>query len=313
MNHDHHHHETANLKSVNNAFIAGIILNFLFVITEVIAGLSIHSLSLISDAGHNLADVAALALSLFAIKMSGVKPNDKFTYGYKKTTVLVALFNAVVLLVSIGAIGYEAIHRFLNPEPLPGKIISLVAGIGIVINTSSALLFMKNKEDDLNIKSAFMHLISDAIVSAGLVIGGIVIFYTNFYWIDPVLSIIIAVVILLNTWSLLRDSLKLSMDAVPEGINLETVRLKIKSKAGVVDFHHIHIWAISTTQNAMTAHLVVDRETSPDQLEKIKSDIKHELQHLKIHHSTLETELNDQHCDDPGCDEEKTVEPKIFS
>src|SRR5579859_4794462 len=201
-----HHHHPVNLKEVNQAFVIGIVLNFVFVVIEVVVGLGIHSLSLLSDAGHNLADVASLAMSLFAFRLMKVKPTDKYTYGYKKTTILVALLNAAILLLSLGAIGYEAIHRLMAPEPLPGKTISIVAAIGIAINAITALLFFRSKENDLNIRSAFLHLLSDAIVSAALVIGGIIIFLTQLYWIDAVLSLLVAVIILFSTWQLLRDS-----------------------------------------------------------------------------------------------------------
>jgi cobalt-zinc-cadmium efflux system protein len=298
--HGHHHHHV-DLKEINRAFVIGIILNFVFVIIEVIVGLSIHSLSLLSDAGHNLADVASLALSLIAIRLMKVKPNEKYTYGYKKTTILVALFNAAVLLLSIGAIGYEAIHRILSPEPLPGKTISIVAAIGIVINALTALLFFRSKDNDLNIRSAFLHLLSDAIVSAGLVIGGIVILYTQLFWIDAVLSLVIAAVILLSTWQLLRDSLRLSLDGVPEGINLQKVKENISKLNGVKDFHHIHIWALSTKENALTAHLVVDTNTDMDNIEKIKHTVKHELQHLNIQHATLEIETEAAPCEEHDC------------
>lgn len=277
------------------------ILNFLFVVIETVIGLSIHSLSLLSDAGHNLADVASLALSLLAFRLMKVRSNEKYTYGYKKTTILVALFNAAVLLLSIGAIGYEAIHRMLAPEPLPGKTISIVASIGIFINASTALLFFRSKEKDLNIRSAFMHLLADAIVSAGLVIGGLLIFYTHLYWIDPILSLIIAVVILISTWNLLKDSLRLSLDGVPDEIDLHQVQEKIGRIPGVRDFHHVHIWAISTTENALTGHVVVAKETNMDHLEKLKHHIKHELLHLNIQHATLETEMEDASCDEPDC------------
>jgi len=218
--HHHGHQHTVDAKDINKAFIIGMVLNFLFVIIEAIVGLSIHSLSLLSDAGHNLADVASLALSLFAFRLLKVRSNERYTYGYKKTTILVALLNAGILLLSIGAIGYEALHKIVSPEPLPGKIISLVAGIGIVVNSLTALLFFRAKEKDLNMRSAFLHLLADALVSAGLVIGGIIIFYTHLYWIDPVLSLIIAVVIVFSTWRLLKDSLRLSLDGVPEAIDV---------------------------------------------------------------------------------------------
>lgn len=298
--HGHHHH-AVDLKTVNNAFVIGIILNFLFVIIEVIAGLSIHSLSLLSDAGHNLADVASLGMSLIAFRLLKVKPNEKYTYGYKKTTVLVALLNAVILLISIGAISYEAIQRLLNPQPLPGKTISIVAAIGIAINALTALLFFRSKENDLNIKSAFLHLMADAIVSAGLVVGGIIIFYMGLYWIDPALSIVIAAVILISTWHLLRDSLRLSLDAVPEGIDLHQVQGHVSKIPGVRGFHHIHIWALSTTENALTGHVVVSKDTDMNDLEKIKHEIKHALLHLNIQHATLEIETENSPCEEPDC------------
>ncbi|HEY6899495.1 MAG TPA: cation diffusion facilitator family transporter, partial [Puia sp.] len=227
--HDHgfhlgHHHHQVNLKEVNRAFVIGIILNFLFVIIEVIVGLAIHSLSLLSDAGHNLADVASLAMSLIAIRLLKVKPTEKYTYGYKKTTILVALLNAAILLLSLGAIGYEALHRLMDPEPLPGRTISIVAAIGIAINALTALLFLRGKDKDLNIRSAFLHLLSDALVSAALVVGGILIIYTNAYWIDAVFSLLVAIVILFSTWQLLRDSLRLSLDGVPEGIEIPKIK-----------------------------------------------------------------------------------------
>jgi cobalt-zinc-cadmium efflux system protein len=304
--HDHgfslgHHHHPVDLKDVNQAFVIGIALNFLFVIIEASVGLYIHSLSLLSDAGHNLADVASLAMSLMAIRLLKVRPTEKYTYGYKKTTILVALLNAAILLLSLGAIGYEALHRLMAPEPLPGKTISIVAAIGIAINAITALLFLKGKDKDLNIRSAFLHLLSDAIVSAALVIGGIIIFYTHLYWIDSALSLLVAIVILFSSWQLLRDSLRLSLDAVPEGIEVRKVKEIIAKMNGVKDFHHIHIWALSTTENALTAHLVVDRNCKMDEVEKLKHSIKHELQHQNIQHATLEIELENSPCDEPDC------------
>lgn len=296
-----HHHHPVEIKSVNRAFVIGIILNFAFVLIEAIIGLAIHSLSLLSDAGHNLADVASLAMALIAFRLMKVKPNEKYTYGYKKTTILVALLNASILLISLGAIGYEAIHRLMSPEPLPGKTISIVAAIGIIINGVTALLFLRGKDSDLNIKSAFLHLLSDAIVSAALVVGGIIIYFTGMYWIDAALSILVALVILFSTWQLLKDSLRLSLDGVPEGIEISKIKKVIDGIKGVKDFHHIHIWAISTTENALTAHLVVDRNSSMDLLEQLKHTIKHELLHQNIQHATLEIELEDSPCDEPDC------------
>ncbi len=300
--HGHHHHHTVDIKHVNRAFVIGIILNFLFVVIEVVVGLNIHSLSLLSDAGHNLGDVAALSMSLIALRLMKVKANEKYTYGYKKTTIIVALLNAAILLISVGAIGYEAIHKIFVPEPfLPGTTISIVAAIGIVINTITALLFMRNKDSDLNIRGAFLHLLSDAIVSAGIVIGGIIIFYTHLYWIDAVLSIILAVVILISTWQLLKDSLRLSLDGVPDNIDMNDVKVHINKIAGVKDFHHIHIWAISTTENALTGHIVVAKDTDMSTIEKLKHNVKHELEHLNIKHATLEVEMENAPCEEPDC------------
>ncbi|MBN9385430.1 MAG: cation transporter [Chitinophagaceae bacterium] len=299
--HGHGHHHQVDLKSVNRAFVVGIILNLAFVLIEAIVGLAIHSLSLLSDAGHNLADVASLALSLIAFRLMKVRPTEKYTYGYKKTTILVALLNAAVLLLSLGAIGYEAVHRLMQPEPLPGMTISIVAAVGILINALTALLFLRNKENDLNIKSAFLHLLSDAIVSAGLVVGGIIIYYTHLYWIDAALSLVVAIVILFSTWQLLRDSLRLSLDGVPLGIEIKKIKEAIDSISGVKDFHHIHVWALSTTENALTAHLVVPRDANMDFVENLKHKIKHELLHQNIQHATLEIETENSPCDEPDC------------
>src|SRR5450755_1453672 len=295
--HGHSHGHVMELRSVNSSFIVGIILNLAFVVIEAVVGLVIHSLSLLSDAGHNLADVASLGLSLFAFRMMKVKSNTTYTYGYKKTTVLVALLNGAILLLSIGAILYESIHRLILPEPLPGKTISIVAAIGILINATTALLFFRNKDSDLNIKGAFLHLMSDAVVSAALVIGGIIIVYTKWYWIDPMLGILVAVAIVFSTWSLLRDSLRLSLDAVPQGIDLRAVQAAIEKISGVQDFHHIHIWALSTTENALTGQVVLKQEIGMESQEKIKQDIKHQLLHFNIQHVTLETETETLACE----------------
>jgi cobalt-zinc-cadmium efflux system protein len=207
----------------------------------------------------------------------------------------------MILLVSIGAIVYEAVHRFLNPEPIQGTTIAIVAGIGIIINSVTALMFLRNKDKDMNIKSAYLHLMSDAIVSLGLVVGGIVMFYTHWFWIDSLLSIVIAVVILLSTWRLLKDSLRLSLDGVPKNIHIDDIKATAIKVSGVKDLHHIHIWAISTTENALTAHLVLQQDTTTAQEQKIKHKLKHELQHKNIHHITLETERENENCETEMC------------
>ncbi len=302
MGHDHHH-PVVTLSKVNTAFVVGIALNFIFVLIEAGVGFYVHSLSLLSDAAHNLADVGTLALSLLAFKLLKVKANDQYTYGYRKTSILVALFNSVVLLVSIGGIAFEAIHKSFspNPEPLPGITIAIVAGIGIVINSVTALLFFREKEKDINIRSAYLHLMSDALVSAGIVVGGIVIYYTDWFWIDNLLSIVIAVVILISTWRLLKESLRLSLDGVPKNIYLDDIKDMALKIGGVLNIHHIHIWAISSTENAMTAHLVLTKEVTQDQEEEIKHSLKHELGHKNIKHITLETERGDKLCKEEMC------------
>ncbi len=300
-NHTHHHDHSAVLTHVNTAFIAGIVLNLLFVVIETGVGLSIHSLSLLSDAGHNLADVASLALSLLAFRLLKVKSNDNYTYGYRKTSILVALFNSMLLIASIGAILYEAAHRFFNPEPLPGQTIAIVAGIGILINAATALMFLRHKEKDLNVKSAYLHLMSDALVSLGLVIGGIIMLYTQWFWIDSVLSMIVAGIILFSTWALLKDSLRLSLDGVPENIDMNEIKEAAAKIAGVKSLHHIHVWAISTTENALTAHLVLNQNTTIEQENTIKRELKHQLEHKNIQHVTLETERENDPCGAEVC------------
>ena len=300
MGHDHDH-PSIELSRVNTAFVIGIWLNIIFVVIEAIFGFTIHSLSLLSDAAHNLADVGTLALSLVAFRLLKVKATDQYTYGYRKTSILVALFNSVILLVSVGGIGFEAIHKSFDPQPLPGATIALVAGIGIVINGMTAFLFMKDRKKDINIRSAYIHLLSDALVSAGIVIGGIVIYFTHWFWVDSLLSIIIAGIILISTWKLLKESLRLSLDGVPEKISLQEVKDLVLKIEGVCDIHHVHIWALSSTENAMTAHLVLKNEVSPARALDIKKDLKHALEHRDIQHVTLETESENESCLERKC------------
>jgi cobalt-zinc-cadmium efflux system protein len=298
--HHHHHDHAPKLDHLNTAFIAGIILNSAFVIIEVIAGLATHSLSLLTDAGHNLSDVAGLALALLAFKLTKVNATDKFTYGYKRSTIIVSFFNALVLFAAVGIIGYEAILRFMHPEKIDGGTMAWVALIGIGINAFTAWLFVKDKDKDLNVKGAYLHMAVDAIVSLGVVVSGIIIYFTHLYWIDSAVSIIIAIVILRGTWSLLKDSLRLEMDGVPKEMDLDKIKAEILKGKGVKDVHHMHVWALSTTENALTAHIVID----PDYLsafDGIKNDLRHRLQHLDISHSTFEPEFSDEDCKHQDC------------
>jgi len=292
MPHDHSHHDhshTASLEQSNrNAFIIGIVLNLAFVVAEVIAGLISNSMALLTDAGHNASDVASLLLSLVAFWMAKRKSSAKYTYGFKKTTVLAALTNAIILLIAIGILGYESVTRIFKPVAVQGQVIAWVAAIGIVINGMSAFLFHRHKERELNAKGAYLHLLADALVSFGVVVGGVVMSQTGWYWLDPAIGLIIMFVILISTWNLLRDSFKMTIDAVPSGIELEKIKRVILNIDHVTSVGHVHVWPLSTTENALTAHVVVDEQLSFDEKLRIVTEIKHELEHHNIHHSTIE-------------------------
>jgi len=298
----HHHHHVSPGDVANSAFIAGIVLNSAYVVVQATAGFMTHSMALLSDAGHNLSDVASLALSLVAFRLAKVKPTHSFTYGYKKTTILAALTNAVILLITIGMLGYESINRLLHPRhDVQGGVVAIVAGIGIVINLASAFLFFRNKEHDLNTKGAYLHLLTDALVSMGVVVAGIIIYFTNWYWLDGAVSIIILIVILIGTWSLLTQSLRLSLDAVPADVDADAIERVIEHIKGVESIHHMHIWAMSTTENALTTHLVLDDKLTFDEKMKLVHKIKHELLHNNIHHATIELESADIPCENEEC------------
>ena len=295
MAHTHNH----SVDHLNRAFILGILLNLVFVAVEFGAGLFLDSVALISDAGHNLSDVVSLVLSLLAFRLARLKPTPKYTYGYKKSTVLVSLLNACILLVAVGVIFAESIDKLKNPTPIAGGSVAWVAGVGIVINAFTAWLFLKDKEKDLNVKGAYLHMAADTLVSVGVLISGIVISFTGWYVIDPIIGMVIAVVILISTAHLLHDSLRLSLDGVPTGIDSERIRKEIlDADPGIANVHHLHIWVISTTENALTAHIAV-RDT--EQIPALKHRIKHLLEHTGITHATLEFERPEETCDDPGC------------
>lgn len=283
---------------MNGIFIFSIVLNLLFVIIEASIGLLEGSLSLLSDAGHNLSDVFSLVLVLVAFQLAKVHANSRFTYGYKKSTVLISLLNAIILLVAVGAIVIESIHKFYEPTDVNGEAISWTAGVGIVINGLTALLLMRGQKNDLNVRGAFLHMAADTLVSVGVVISGIVISMTGWTIVDPIVSLIIAFVILVSTWNLLSGSLRLSLDGLPENVSLEKVRNVLSNHEHVREVHHLHIWAISTTDNALTAHIVID---SLDAMESVKDELKHRLEQLNIGHSTLEFETAESHCHDHDC------------
>ena len=304
MAHSHDHNHT--VTNLNKAFIIGIILNIAFIIVELLAGYYYSSLALYSDAGHNLTDVSGLVISLIAFKLMNVKASNRFTYGYKKASILASLLNAIILLVTVGAIIYGGIHRLKHPQPIQGTAVSIVAFIGIFINGISAWLFFKDKEKDINVKGAYLHLMADAMVSLGVVIAGIMIFYTQWFWIDTAVSFIIAIVVLISTWRLLTDGITLTLDGVPKEINIGEVEETILKFKEIKSVHHIHIWALSSNQNALTAHLMVE-DTSLANFEKLKHKIKHELEHLNINHATLEVETIT--CEDEVCRDDAQIHP----
>ena len=297
----HHHHEhNHQLISLNKAFIIGITLNIAFVIVEFGVGFYYNSLGLLSDAGHNLGDVASLVLAMLAFRLQKVHPNNRYTYGYKKSTILVSLLNAVILLVAVGIIIAESVDKLFHPVSVDGSAIAWTAGVGVVINALTAWLFMKDKDKDLNVKGAYLHMAADALVSVGVVVSGIIITYTGWSIIDPIIGLGIAVVIIVSTWGLLHDSLRLSLDGVPVGIDAQKIQQIIMEQPGVENCHHLHIWALSTTETALTAHIVIDNIT---QLEEVKQHIKEALEEAGIHHATLEFEDEKTTCCKECCED----------
>lgn len=287
-NHGHTHSHTVGINKGNQRiFLTGIGLNLIFVFAEAIAGFAYNSMALLTDAGHNLGDVASLALSMIAFWMAKKKSDAVYTYGFKKTTILAALVNAVILFIAIGILGYESFSRLFKPAPVEGNVMAWIAAIGIVINGATAYLFFKQK-NELNSKAAYLHLFADALVSLAVVIGGIIIFYTNLYWLDPAIGLLIMIVILVSTWSLLRDSFKMSIDAVPSGIDLSEIKKIIENVTHVTGVYHVHVWPLSTTENALTAHVVIEDELTFNQKIEVVDQIKHELEHHAIQHSTIE-------------------------
>ena len=297
-NHADHHEHSHRIESLNGIFIVSIVLNLLFVIVEAGVGFHENSLGLLSDAGHNLGDVFSLLLALLAFKLAKVHSTKRFTYGYKKSTILVSLLNAIILLVAVGAIVLESLHKFSDPAPINGAAVSWTAGAGILVNGLTAWLLMKSQKDDLNVRGAFLHMAADTLVSIGVLISGVVISLTGYYIIDPIVSLAIAAVILISTWRLLSESLRLSLDGAPANVNMDQVREILEANPCVEEAHHIHVWAISTTDTALTAHLVMN---SLSEMEPIKEEIKRELARIGISHATLEIECAGTHCHQTAC------------
>lgn len=284
MSHDHSHGTT----DYSRAFAIGIALNLAFVIVEFGFGWVGNSLALMADAGHNLSDVAGLVLAGGGAWLTKRKPSNRYSYGLRKSSILAALANAVLLLVAVGAIIWEAVHRFGIPSPPSGRIVMTVAGIGIVINAVTAWLFMSGKKGDVNVRAAFLHMAADAGVSLGVVVSGGIILLTGLAWIDPVVGLVVAVVILVGTWGLLRESVDLALDGVPAGIDLAELRDGLLEQPGCLAVHDLHVWAMSTTEPALTAHLVVDPDRwSAGALTMIARDMH---DRFGIEHTTIQVE-----------------------
>jgi len=278
--------------SFGSAFAVGIGLNLTFVAVEFSYGVLANSVALMADAGHNLSDVLGLAIAWIASVLTRRAPSSRYTYGLGGSSILAALFNAVLLLLAVGAIAWEAVLRLLHPEPVASGTVMIVATVGIVVNGVTAALFASGRKDDLNIRGAFLHMVADAAVSAGVVVAGLVILYTGWLWLDPLASLVIVGVIVWGTWSLLRDSLAMSVDAVPASIDPQAVRSYLASCAGVTAVHDLHIWPLSTTESALTAHLVFPGGHPGDEfLAVAASELR---QRFGIGHTTLQIEISEE-------------------
>lgn len=280
-----HHHAPA---SFGRAFAIGIVLNLGFVVVEAAYGIIAGSMALVADAGHNLSDVLGLVIAWGASVLTARPPSARFTYGYKSSSILAALANASLLLVALGAIVVETIRRLIEPEPVAGGPVMIVAAIGIVINAATALMFMRGSKHDINIRGAYLHMAADAAVSAGVVVAGFFITMTGFAWIDPVTSLVIVAVIAIGTWDLLRDSVKMGLHGVPASIDEGAVRAFLCGQPGVTAVHDLHIWPMSTTETALTAHLVMPEGHPGDAFLR---ELAHELEHdFRICHTTVQIE-----------------------
>jgi cobalt-zinc-cadmium efflux system protein len=290
--HDHSHsHAPGHAHApadFGHAFRIGIVLNMAFLLVEGAIGLAAGSMALLADAAHNLSDVLGLIIAWGGAALAKVPPSKRFTYGLRSSTILAALLNALLLMTVVGGIALEAIQRFGDPQPVPGAAIMIVAAIGIVINGATALLFFRGRHGDINIRGAYLHMAADAGVSAGVVVAGGLILLTGLAWIDPAVSLVIALAIFWSTWSLLRDSVTMSLAGVPFEIDPDEVEAELMKSAGVERVHDLHIWPMSTTEVALTAHLLVPNGTSGD---SFLEDVRHRLEHrFHIRHVTLQVE-----------------------
>ncbi|WNO53499.1 cation diffusion facilitator family transporter [Stakelama saccharophila] len=295
--HDHGHSHAGHghaPASFGTAFAVGIGLNVIFVVIEAAYGILSNSLALLADAGHNLSDVFGLVIAWVALLVAKKAPTWRYTYGLQGSSILAALANGVFLMLAAGAIAWQAVLRFSDPEPVAGNTVMIVAAIGIAINTGTALMFMRGRKGDINIQGAFLHMAADAAVSAGVVLAGLAIRYTGWNWLDPVTSLLIVAVIVWSTWGLLREAFAMSLNAVPSGIDAKAVEEHLAQIDCVTAVHDLHIWAMSTTDTALTAHLVVPAEHDRDAfLHDVAADL-HE--HFGIDHTTLQIERDPKAC-----------------
>lgn len=299
--HDHHDHSYAHSHAGHShapdsfgwAFAIGASLNTGFVIAELIFGYTANSLALISDAVHNFSDVVALLLAWGAAWLAQKQPTQRHTYGYRRASILAALFNAGLLLVAVGGIVVEAVDRLYDPGPVAGWTIVVVAALGVAINGVTALLFMRGRHGDLNIRGAYLHMVADAGVSLGVVVAALIIMLTGWLWLDPAISLVIAAVVFWSGWGLARDSVNLALDAVPRGIELVEVRDYLAGLEGVSEVHDLHVWAMSTHETALTAHLVRPGGTDDAFLHRVCEELSHRF---NIHHSTLQIEAASDVC-----------------
>lgn len=292
MTHSHgHSHAPANY---GRAFAIGIALNTGFVLIELFYGSLSKSLALIADAGHNASDVLGLLIAWGAFALSKRRPSGQYTYGLRRTSILASLTNAVLLLIAVGAIVWEAVRRLLDPQPVQGGTVIWVAAIGIAVNAITAYLFASGRKGDLNLRGAFQHMFADALVSLGVVVAGGMILLTGWLWLDPAISLLVALVILVGTWGLLRDSLNLALDAVPEGVDAAEVCAHLAALPGVQSVHDLHVWGLSTTETALTAHLVMPGGVAGDQF---YTQLQHDLhEHFGVEHTTIQVERGDRDC-----------------
>ena len=288
--HTHHGHSHGP-ASYNRAFAVGIVLNTGFVIVEAFYGVMGNSLALLADAGHNLSDVLSLMMAWGAAALAKRRPTERRTYGLRRSSILASLANALLLLVAVGGVVWEAVQRLQKPEPVVETTVIIVALIGIAINTGTAVMFMAGRKNDINIQGAFMHMAADAAVSLGVVLAAVAMMFTGWLWLDPATSLVIAIVITVGTWSLLRESLNLALDAVPQGVDRQKVERFLAEQPGVSEVHDLHIWAMSTTEVALTAHLVrPDAPLDDAFLARIGHDLR---ERFGVQHATLQIESGD--------------------